>query len=124
VHTRVPNSGPNYNTLFGVAASGGQAWAVGVTNNASYQAHSLIEARNGKAWHIAATPRLGSARDVLFSAAVVSPSDVWTVGAQLNKAGRFTTLVEHWDSTHWSVVRSANPGSSGKCLRRGRRPAR
>jgi hypothetical protein len=115
-HAPVPNSGPNFNTLFGVAATHGKAWAVGVRLNASYQARSLIEGWNGKAWHIAATPKLGSEGDMLFSAAASSPSDVWAVGQQQDKAGTFRTLIEHWNGRKWSVVRSADPGSSGNCL--------
>jgi hypothetical protein len=116
VHAPVPNSGPNFNTLFGVAATHGKAWAVGVTLNASYHARSLVEGWNGKAWHIAAAPKLGTQGDMLFSAAAVSPSDVWAVGQQQDKAGTFSTLIEHWDGRNWSVVRSADPGSSGNSL--------
>src|SRR5215470_12013888 len=42
--TPVPDSGPNFNTLFGVAATAGRAWAVGVALDDSYRAHALIEA--------------------------------------------------------------------------------
>jgi hypothetical protein len=31
-------------------------------------------------------------------------------------AGTFSTLIEHWDGRNWSVVRSADPGSSGNSL--------
>lgn len=36
VHTPVPDAGPNFNTLFGVAATSHKAWAVGVALNRSY----------------------------------------------------------------------------------------
>ena len=114
--TPVPDSGPNYNTLFGVAATPGKAWAVGVALNSSYQAHSLIEAWDGSAWHIAATPRLGTQRDTLYSAAALSARDVWAVGHQQSGNGTYGTLIEHWDGTRWSVVPSPDPGTSGNHL--------
>jgi hypothetical protein len=118
VHTPVPNTGPNFNTLFGVAATSQKAWAVGVALNRSYFAHSLIEAWNGTAWKIARTPRLSSLRDVLFSAAAASPSDVWAVGERQdkNKAGTFHTLAEHWNGHRWAVVPTPDPGATGNCL--------
>jgi hypothetical protein len=116
VHTPVPDSGPNFNTLFGVAATGNTAWAVGVALDRSYFAHSLIEGWTGTAWHVARSPRLNSLRDVLFSAAAVSPHDVWAVGERQDTAGRFGTLVEHWDGRRWAVVPSPDPGATGNTL--------
>jgi hypothetical protein len=114
--TPVPDSGPNFNTLFGVAATPGRAWAVGVSLDRSYQAHSLVEAWDGTAWHVAETPKLGTLRDTLYSAAAVSPGDVWAVGDQQSKSGTFSTLIEHWEGGSWSVVPSPDPGSSGNQL--------
>ena len=115
-HTPVPSTGPNFNTLFGVAATHHRAWAVGVALDRRYFAHSQIEAWHGGAWHITRTPRLGSLRDILFSATAVSPRDVWAVGERQDRAGRFRTLVEHWNGTRWSVVPSPDPGPTGNCL--------
>lgn len=114
--TPTPNTGPNYNTLFGVAAVPGRAWAVGVALDGNYQAHSLIEAWDGSAWQLAAAPVLDSQRDYLTSATAVSANDVWAVGERQDRAGRFSTLVEHWDGRRWSVVLSPNPGSAGNHL--------
>jgi hypothetical protein len=114
--TPVPDSGPNYNTLFGVAAAPGRAWAVGVALNHSYQAHSVIEAWDGRAWHIAATPALDTQRDTLYSAVALSARDVWAVGHQQDETGTYGTLIEHWDGARWSVVPSPDPGSSGNHL--------
>ena len=111
--TPTPNSGPNYNTLFGVAATADKAWGVGVAVDDKYNAHSLIETWNGTAWQVTTPPCLGSQRDWLFSAAAVSDHDVWAVGARQDWAGRFTTLVEHWDGRAWTVVPSPNPGAAG-----------
>jgi hypothetical protein len=114
--TPVPDSGPNYNTLFGVAATQGNAWAVGVALDSSYQAHSLIEAWDGSAWHTAVTPKLDTQRDTLYSAVALSARDVWAVGHQQGEDGTYGTLIEHWDGTRWSVVPSPDPGTSGNHL--------
>jgi hypothetical protein len=114
--TPTPNTGPNYNTLFGVAAVPGKAWAVGVSLDGGYQAHSLIEAWDGTRWQVAATPRLDTQRDILTSAAAVSGNDVWAVGERQDGAGRFATLTEHWDGHRWSVIPSPDPGTTGNHL--------
>jgi Phosphoesterase family len=116
VSTSVPDAGPNFNTLFGIAAAQQKAWAVGVALDAGYQAHSLIEAWDGGAWHIVAAPKLHAQRDILFSATAVSPTDVWAVGEQQAGDGTFGTLIEHWNGSAWSVVRSPDPGKTGNTL--------
>jgi hypothetical protein len=116
VPTPVPDAGPNFNTLFGIAAAGHKAWAVGVALDADYQAHSLIEAWDGGAWHIAAAPTLHAQRDILFSATAVSATDVWAVGERQARDGTFGTLIEHWNGSAWSVVHSPDPGKTGDTL--------
>src|SRR5262249_22028737 len=111
-----PNAGPNFNTLFGVAAAGGRAWAVGVRLNNNFQDRALIEAWDGQRWTIANAPQPRSQRDMLFGAAAASASDVWAVGDQEGADGRFETLVEHFDGARWSVVASPDPGSAGNHL--------
>jgi hypothetical protein len=112
--TPTPNAGPNFNTLFGVTASAGQAWAVGVRQNDSFQDRALVEHWDGKSWQILDVPQPGAGRDMLFSASALSPTDVWAVGQQqVSEDGPFSTLVEHWDGHTWSVVPAANPGSTG-----------
>src|SRR5262249_29515838 len=111
-----PNVGPNYNTLFGVADSAGQAWAVGVHVDAQYQDRALIESWNGHAWNVVASPQPGSMGALLYGASADSPSDVWAVGEQQSSDGIFQTLVEHWDGTAWSVIPSPNPGATGNHL--------
>ena len=111
-----PNGGSNFNTLFGVAATGGKAWAVGVDLNADYNAQALIESWDGSKWNIMNPPQPGAKRNLLYAASAVSTSDVWAVGDQQGSDGTFGTLVEHWDGHTWSVVPSPNPGSSGNHL--------
>ncbi len=113
---RTPNTGPNFNSFYGVAASQGRAWAVGERLNSSYQDRALIETWNGKKWSIADNPQPGSVRDMLFGASALSPSDVWVVGDQEGSHGVFETLAEHWDGTRWTVVPTPDPGSGGNHL--------
>jgi len=114
--TPVPDTGPNFNTLFGVAALPGRAWAVGVALDSDYNARSLIEAWDGTRWHIAATPDVKGRRDMLFSASATSNTDVWAVGQRQDRAGRFHTLVQHFNGTRWAVLPAADPGSAGNSL--------
>jgi Phosphoesterase family len=114
--TPTPNPGPNFSTLFGIAAVPGRAWAVGVRLDAGYHARSLIEAWNGTAWRVVDTPRLNTRRDMLFSAAATGPADVWAVGQRQSGDGTFATLAEHWDGRMWTVVPTPDPGDSGNQL--------
>jgi hypothetical protein len=111
-----PNSGPNFDTLFGLAAKGGRAWAVGVSLDSAFQDRALIEAWDGSRWSIVDSPQPGSQRDILFAASAISTSDVWAVGDQEGANGKFETLTEHFDGSRWSVVPSPDPGSTGNHL--------
>jgi hypothetical protein len=111
-----PNTGVNFNSFYGVAASQGQAWAVGDYLNSSYQDRALVENWNGSPWSIDNIPQPGSVRDMAMAATAVSPSDVWVVGDQEGKNGKFETLAEHWDGSSWSVVPTPDPGSAGNHL--------
>jgi Phosphoesterase family len=111
-----PDTGVNFNSFYGVAASQGQAWAVGEYLNSKYQDRALLEHWDGSHWSIADNPQPGSVRDMLFGATALSPSDVWVVGDQEGKNGKFDTLAEHWDGSSWTVVPTPDPGSAGNHL--------
>ena len=113
---RTPNAGPNFNTLFGLAAAGGEAWAVGTHLDSAYRNRALVEAWNGHRWSIASVPQPGSVRDMLRGASALSRDNVWAVGDQESGNGIFETLAEHWNGHHWSVVRTPDPGSTGNHL--------
>jgi hypothetical protein len=113
---RTPDTGPNFNSFYGLAARDGYAWAVGEHLNARFQDRALLEVWNGKSWSIADVKNPGSVRDMLFGASALSPDDVWTVGDQEGRDNVFHTLAEHWDGTKWTVVPTPNPGASGSHL--------
>jgi hypothetical protein len=111
-----PTTGVNFTSFYGLTASRGQAWAVGEYLNRRYQDRALIESWNGSRWSIADNPQPGSVRDMLFGASASSPSDVWVVGNQEGRNGKFETLAEHWDGSDWTVVPTPDPGSTGNHL--------
>jgi len=111
-----PTTGANFTSFYGVAASQGQAWAVGDYLNGDYQDRALVEHWDGSQWSIASNPQPGSVRDMLHSATASSPSDVWVVGDQEGQNGKFETLAEHWEGHSWTVAQTPNPGSTGNHL--------
>jgi hypothetical protein len=111
-----PDAGPNFNSFYGVTASGGQAWAVGERLDAGYQDRALIERFGGTRWSVVNNPQPGALRDMLFSASALSPSNVWVAGDKEGTDGRFETLVEHWNGSRWSVTPTPNPGTTGNHL--------
>ncbi|HLJ35255.1 MAG TPA: hypothetical protein VKU38_16500 [Ktedonobacteraceae bacterium] len=108
-----------YNTLTGVAAvSASNVWAVGWHANGS-TTQTLIEHWNGTQWSVVTSPSPASINNELYGVAAVSASDVWAVGfLSTNTATGAVdqTLVEHWNGTNWSVVKSSNPGSGSDHL--------
>jgi hypothetical protein len=84
------------------------AWAVGYSDN-----QTLTEQWNGKQWGVVKSSGPGSASNLLLGVAVVSASDIWTVGSYHNNNSNYfdQTLTERWNGAQWSVVKSPSPGS-------------
>lgn len=102
--------------LNAVAATSAQdVWAVGVYYNTALNASvTLIEHYNGTAWNIIPSPNPSSTGGSLLSVSADASNDVWAAGYNISTAGHFSTLVEHYDGTSWSIVPSPNvSGSSG-----------
>ncbi len=118
-----PNAGPSGSAnggFFGVAAgAASNIWAVGyyVVNGATPVQMTLIEHWNGSSWSIISSPNVASDANRLFGVALISASNVWTVGYSTPIGGGFDrTLTEHWNGASWSIVSSPNVGSSNNDL--------
>lgn len=114
-----PSPGTDFNTLLGVAAiSANNVWAVGWQGNLGI-AGTLIEHWNGTQWSVVKSPNPASGGDELFSVAAVSVNNIWAAGFMAKNTANGPvdqTLVEHWNGTQWSVVKSPNPGSQSSQL--------
>jgi hypothetical protein len=109
-----PNAGgpSNSNELTSVAATSSRnAWAVGqYFNGTTYQ--TLIEHWNGSTWRHVPSPNPGGPGRIheLQAATATSTSNAWAVGFY-RSGGIVRTLIEHWNGTSWTHVRSPNPGT-------------
>jgi hypothetical protein len=113
----LPNVGPNENSLLGVSElPSGHTWAVGYFVNAEYQQRTLVQHFDGTNWTVVPSPSPGARENILYGVAAISDSDVWAVGASQDGNSLWHTLAEHWDGSAWTVVPTADAGSSGNQL--------
>jgi len=71
----------------------------------------------GADWQIVTSPNSGNQPNSLNAVAAVAENDVWAVGASSSSdSSSSRTLIEHWNGTRWSVVRSPNPGATFNVL--------
>jgi hypothetical protein len=104
-----PN-GSSSSGLGGVAAvSATDVWAVGGNGSQMSGGQTLIEHWNGTSWSVVKSPNPGSIYNILGGVTAVSATNVWAVGYYVNTTGLTQTLIEHWNGTHWSVVKSPSP---------------
>jgi hypothetical protein len=60
-------------------------------------------------WEMVASPNGGRQANSLASVAAAANNDVWAVGWAFNQSlFAYRTLIEHWNGTRWSLVRSPN----------------
>jgi hypothetical protein len=108
---QVPSPDPGTNQgLLGVAAAGGNVWAVGSYSvGQEDSASALILRWNGTTWARAAVP---SPANVSLTAVGASSADnAWAVGRKSTATGRQTYIL-HWDGRAWAKVASPNPGGA------------
>ncbi len=107
-----PNSNVVPDGLSGVAAvSASDVWAVGGSGSQISGGQTLIERWNGAHWQIVTSPSPGSMYNRLNGVTAVSVADAWAVGYFVSTTGITQTLIEHWNGSNWSVVKSPSPGS-------------
>jgi hypothetical protein len=93
--------------LEGVAVlSANNVWAVG-----SNAGKTLVVQWNGSQWNIIPSPSPGKYGSSLVAVTALTPSDIWAVGQYSMTEFGYQSLIEHWNGTQWSVVKSPNLGS-------------
>jgi len=101
--------------LAGVAAiASNNVWAVGSVSGTN-GIQTLIEHWNGRAWSVVSSSGPGLAINTLNSVAAISASNIWAVGEDTNSSApsaEFNPLIEHWNGSNWSVVKSPLQGTS------------
>lgn len=109
---KAANPSVNNDVLSAVAArTTTDAWAVGFQSaTASSPAFPLLEHWDGDRWRATASPALGQGcYGGLTGVSAITADDAWAVGAK-SCGDVTTTVVEHWNGSKWSIVRSPNPG--------------
>ncbi len=110
-----PNPGALGTELSGLAVvSSNDVWAVGNMQNntaAGSVVQTLIEHWNGSQWNVVTSPSPGSQSSALVGVSAASATNVWAVGYFANSSNFWQTLIEHWNGSQWSVVKSAGPGT-------------
>jgi hypothetical protein len=106
------------NFLAGVAVlSAGNVWAVGTEYNSSNVAQTLVEHWNGSRWSIVKSPSPDPNNNFLNGVAALSSNNLWAVGNDGGNGGKVLTLIEHWNGSKWSIVKSPNPSATESVLK-------
>lgn len=109
--------GDTRNALQGLTSiPGGDAWAVGFSQDAGSGFVTLIERPAGDRWEAVPSPSPGDQESVLWSVAAPANGNAWAVGYQQDSGGPRRTLIEHWNGTRWKVVPSPSVGTDDNLL--------
>lgn len=110
-----PNKGVNSSQLNGLTAvSAKDIWAVGSFQKGSNPGTSqtLVEQWKGSAWRVVNSPNVTALNNSLSAVTATSAHDLWAVGAASNPSSNTAqTLIEHYNGSQWSIVKSANVAS-------------
>lgn len=83
-------------------------------NAAAWSSGTPLVATQTPGWSIVRSPNInmGQQQNELFGTTCVSASDCWAVGWYDSDQGVTQTLIERWNGSTWSVVRSPNIGTT------------
>jgi hypothetical protein len=101
--------------LYGIAAvAGNDIWAVGYIQVGFSAQQPLTLHWDGSSWSLVLSPSTSPAnKDVLWAVTALSANDVWAAGDSVDAiSGNYSTLIEHWNGSAWSIVPSQNPSGS------------
>jgi hypothetical protein len=110
-----PNPGKARNELISVTVvSAHDIWAVGSFSNSTQGLiveETLILHWDGSQWSVVESPGPGNNNIFLSDVTALSANDVWAVGYETDIHGNSQKLIEHWDGSLWSVVKSPGPAT-------------
>ncbi len=94
------------------ATSPTDAWAVGHRfDQADQKGHTLIEHHDGVSWTITPSEDGPAAlQSVLSGVSAHAADDAWAVGSFTRSNNLVRTLVEYWDGSSWTRIKSPNAG--------------
>jgi hypothetical protein len=116
--TVIPSPGPSGSSSAVLedvrAVSASDVWAVGSFVDSSGTQNTLAMNWNGSTWSVVPTPSPAGTFSQLKAVRAVSANNVWAVGSSFTNANGFSTLIEHWDGTAWTIKPSppAAPNTS------------
>ncbi len=80
-------------------------------------ADSLVESWDGTAWSVMPSANPGDDNNILYGVSCINATQCVAVGAHGGShSGKLKTLIESWDGTSWSAVRSPNPAGFSRQL--------
>lgn len=118
--TNLPTN--NGNALGGLAVIPGTSnlWATGDYIDATTGNYeTLIEQWDGTSWSVIPSPNYKPTTNwnIVVGVVALSATNAWTVGVTLNtQKSTLQTLIEHWNGTAWSIVRSSGPSTDNNIL--------
>jgi putative hemolysin len=111
-----PAPSPTTNVLNGVSCpSTTLCIAVGYYGKGPVN-QTLVEALSGGSWTVVPSPDQGAYDNVLNSVSCVTPTSCVAVGYESTQSGVSKTLVESWDGSAWSIIKSPDVGEHDNSL--------
>jgi len=117
--TTSPNPSSTFNALSAVSSvSKTDAWAVGnYTDDGTGDIDTLVLHWNGTQWSQVPSPNPSSTLNTLVAVRAVSATNVWAVGWEVDNTNHIPkTLIEHWNGSEWSVIKSPSPSPVNNAL--------
>src|SRR5438874_6340062 len=111
-----PNGSSSSGLSAVAAVSANDVWAVGSSGSQRSGGQTVIEHWNGSSWSVVTSANPGSIYNTLYGVTAISATNVWAVGYYVNTTGVTQTLIEHWNGTSWSVVKSPSPATGNNEL--------
>ncbi|MDX6307103.1 MAG: hypothetical protein QOI06_149 [Nocardioidaceae bacterium] len=118
-HTPLPGATTDTFIEDATAISATDAWLVGdLRTNAHGGLKPVSYHWSGNSWERVNLPATKGRRTGLFGVSGTSSTDVWGVGATVNRVGTRDpeTYVVHWDGSAWSRVTTPSPGAEENIL--------